>query len=404
MIVNRGFKYKIKPTKEQREYFDKAFGCTRKMYNYYIESLYKQLESKGFTNGKISMKEIVIDSPKDIKDKFSYMKEIDSLAFCNVQIQFKKAITKYNDESDHKSFSKRAKKREKTLGIIPTFKDIKGMPKFHSKKNNDNSFTTNNQSRGGKWSDIKLVDGMLSIPKLKSTIKIVYHRPLPNNSIIKNITISKDYKGIYYVSICVEYEIEDKKTSSNEILGLDYSQYDFYVSSEGEIANYPKYYRSMEEKLKIEQRKLSRKQLKSNNWIKQKKKISKIQNKIANQRKDWLHRKSFELAELYDVVIVEDINLRAMAQTLKLAKNLSDNGFGMFRDMLKYKLEERGKQFIKIDKWYPSSKTCSCCGNIKENLQLADRTYTCDNCGLEINRDLNASINIKEVGSTLLAW
>ena len=132
--------------------------------------------------------------------------------------------------------------------------------------------------------------------------------------------------------------------------------------------------------------------------------IPKIQNKIANQKLDWLHKTTYNLAEYYDVVIVEDINLRAMGQTLKLAKNLSDNGFGMFRNFVKYKLEDRGKQFIKIDKWYPSSKVCSNCNNKKDNLLLSDRVYNCEFCGLSIGRDYNASLNIKEVGSTLLAW
>ncbi|MBK5243192.1 transposase, partial [Clostridium sp.] len=204
--------------------------------------------------------------------------------------------------------------------------------------------------------------------------------------------------------VLVEYYIEEKQTPSNIILGLDYSQHDFYVDSEGRKANYPKYYRKLESKLKLQQKRLSMKILKSNNWIKQKKKISNLQNKIANQRLDWLHKKSYRLANTFDAVIVEDINLRAMAQTLKSAKNLTDNGFGMFRSFLNYKLEDKGKQLIKVDKWYPSSKTCSSCGNINENLQLKDRIYICEYCGLSIDRDFNASINIKEVGSTLLAW
>jgi putative transposase len=218
------------------------------------------------------------------------------------------------------------------------------------------------------------------------------------------IILSKDCRNHYHISILVEYYIEELQTPSNSILGLDYSEQNFYVSSEGERANYPRYYRKLEEKLRLEQQSLSNKVLRSKNWIKQKKKISKIQNKITCQRLDWLHKESYKLAENYDAVIVEDINLRGMAQTLKLAKNLSDNGFGMFRSLLKYKLEERGKQFIKIDKWYPSSKICSNCKNKNNTLALSDRVYKCDHCGLSIDRDYNASLNIREVGSTLLAW
>ena len=143
--------------------------------------------------------------------------------------------------------------------------------------------------------------------------------------------------------------------------------------------------------------------MKSNNWCKQKKKITALQKHIANQRLDWLHKESHNIADNFDAVVVEDIDLRNMAQYLKLGKNLHDNSFGMFRTFLKYKLEERGKQFIKIDKWFPSSKMCNCCGTIKEDLQLSDRWYKCD-CGYENDRDYNAAMNIRDCGTRLLAW
>jgi putative transposase len=377
VIINKGFKFKIKPTDEQKQFFLKSFGCTRKIYNCYVDSLYQQLEQQGYINGFIN--NIKYDTPASIKSIFDYMKEIDSLALCNAQIDFKNAIKKFNKEYDKKSYTKRSKKREKTLDIKPTFRDLKGMPKFKSKKNNDFSFKTNNQSRGGKWADIVLDNTLLYIPKLKTPIKVIKHRDLPNNCIIKNVTISMDYRGIFYASLCVEYTKNIIQKKSEQVLGLDYSQHDFYVSSEGETANYPKYYRKMQDKLKLEQQRLSRKVLKSSNWIKQKKKISKIQTKIANQRKDWIHKKSTELCDKYDAIIVEDIDLRAMAQLLHLAKNLSDNGFGMFRVFCEYKMQERGKQFIKIDRFYPSSKTCHNCGYIYKELELQEREWNVHN-------------------------
>lgn len=148
---------------------------------------------------------------------------------------------------------------------------------------------------------------------------------------------------------------------------------------------------------------MSRKELKSKNWYKQKQKITTLQRHIVNQRFDWLHQESRRIADEYDAVVVEDIDLRNMAQCLKLGKNVHDNGFGMFRTFLKYKLEEQGKQFIKIDKWFPSSKMCHCCGAIKEDLQLSDRWYVCD-CGYENDRDYNAAMNIRDCGTRLLAW
>lgn len=397
---NKGYKFRLKPDKEQITYLEKAFGCSRKMYNAYVDILYTKLEEQNFINGKINYRSIELPTPAIIKKEYTYMKEIDSLAFANVQLNFRDAIKKYNSEYDGKTYSKKAKKQAKTLGKELMFKDLKGIPNFKSKNKNQNSFTTNNQN-----GTVDIINNnFVKIPKLKEPIKFINHRQLPQNSIIKGATISKDCRKHYNISILVEYYVEEKQTPSNNILGLDYSQHDFYVDSEDKKANYPKYYKKSERKLKKEQQRLSKKILKSSNWIKQKKKISKIQNKIASQRLDWLHKRSYKLAETYDVVVLEGINLRAMAQCLRLGKNLSDNGFGLFRNFLKYKLEDRGKQFIKIDKWYPSSKICSKCGNKNENLQLQDRVYKCECCGLIIDRDYNASINIKEVASTLLAW
>ena len=397
---NKGYKFRLKPNREQSLYLEKAFGCSRKMYNLYVDILYKELEEQNYISGKIDYKSIKLPTPAVIKRDYDYMKEIDSLAFANVQLDFMEAIKKYNSEYDGKTYCKKARKQKETLGKELTFKDLKGMPTFKSKRKNQNSFTTNNQK--GTVSIVN--EKYVKIPKLKQSIRFVNHRQLPENSIIKSVTISKDCRNHYYISFTVEYYIEEKQKASNIILGLDYSQHDFYVDSEGRKANYPKYYRKLENKLKKEQQKLSRKVLKSNNWIKEKMKISKIQNKISEQRKDWLHKKSYNLAKNYDAIIIEDINLRALGQCLKLGKSLADNGFGMFRNFLKYKLEDRGKQLIKVDKWFPSSKTCSRCGSINENLQLSDRIYKCENCGCIIDRDYNAALNIKEAGSSLLAW
>ena len=404
MLINRGYKFKILPTQEQKDFFLQSFGCARKIYNLYVNELYEQLEKSGYVNGTI--KNVKLSNPSFYKKEYEYLKEIDSLALCNAQIDFKNAVKKFNSEYDKKSYTKRSKKREKTLGVKPTFKDLKGMPKYRSIKKNDFSYKTNNQSCNGKWNCITLQNSMLKIPKLKTLIKVKQHRPLPSDSIIKNCTISMDNKGVFYCSLCVEYEkdIVHKKVDMNKILGLDYSSHDFYVSSEGKTANYPHYYRKSEMRLKKLQKQLSKKVLRSNNWYKCKNKITTLQRHIANQRLDWLHKESRRLADNWDVIIVEDLDLRSMAQCLKLGKSTHDNGFGMFRIFLKYKLEEQGKQFIKIDKWYPSSKTCSCCGNIKKDLQLSDRTYICEECGLVIDRDYNASLNIKNFGTRSIAW
>ena len=404
-VINRGYQFKIVPTAEQKDYFLRSFGCARKLYNHYVDTLYTYLESIGYENGYIRMKEIPLDSPASMKKIYPYMKEVDSLALCNAQLDFKDAVDRFNERSDQKSYTKRSLKRKRTLGIEPTFRDLKGMPRFKSRKDHDFSYTTNNQAGKEKdWHYITLKDGMLSIPKLKSLIRVKQHRPLPKDSIIKNAAITMDCRGNFHVSLCVEYKISIEPKTANNVLGLDYSQADFYVDSEGRKANYPHYYRKAEEKLAKEQRKLSRKVKGSNCWQKQKQKVSKLQLHIVNQRKDWLHKKSLCLAKTYDAVCVEDLDLRALGQCLHLAKNQQDNGFGMFRNFLRYKLEERGKQLVKVDKWYASSKTCHSCGYVYNDLQLGDRTWVCPVCGAHHDRDWNAAINIREAGTALLAW
>lgn len=404
-IINRGYKFKIIPTEEQKDFFLQSFGCARKIYNLYVNELYEQLDKNNYANGLIKKSDIKLSKYTDFKKQYDYMKDVDSQCLSSAKMDFNNAITRFNKEYDKKTFTKRSRKREKTLGIKPTFKDLKGLPKFRSIKKNDFSYRTYNQSMGNKWNLITLVDRELKIPKLKTMIKVKQHRPLPDNSIIKNCTISMDNKGVFYASLCVEYviNVKPKEIGKEKILGLDYSQQDFYVNSNGKTSNYPHYYRKSEEKLQKLQRNLSRKTLKSKNWYKQKQKITTLQKHIANQRMDWIHKESRNIADNYDVVIVEDIDLRNMAQCLKLGKNLHDNGFGMFRIFLKYKLEEQGKQFIKIDKWFPSSKMCNNCGIIKEDLQLSDRWYQCD-CGYENDRDYNAALNIRDCGTRLIAW
>ncbi|MGL5381055.1 RNA-guided endonuclease InsQ/TnpB family protein [Clostridium sp.] len=399
---NKGYKFRLKPNKEQQIYFSKAFGCSRKLYNIYTDLLYSKLEAEGYENGIISYAKLNLPTPATIKKDYEYMKEVDSLAFANVQLDFKDAIKKFNKEYDRKSYKKSAKKKVETIGRELTFRDLKGLPSFKSKKKNQDSYTTNNQN--GTVSIVN--EKYIKLPKIKSLVKFVNHRQIPNNCTIKSATISNDCRGKYYISFTVEYYVKDNTITNpniDKVVGLDYAQQNFYVSSDGEKANYPKYYKKSEKRLKIEQRKLSRKKMFSSNWHKQKAKLSKLYTKVANQRKDWIHKKSRELANNYDVVIVENLDLRNLAQCLSLGKNLHDNSFGMFRTFLKYKLEEKGGHLIKINKWYPSSKLCSNCGN-KQELELSDRIYNCNNCGLEIDRDYNSALNLKTVGTTELAW
>ena len=250
-------------------------------------------------------------------------------------------------------------------------------------------------------SNIKLENGHIKLPKIKKPIKIKQHREIPADHKIKSCTISKTKTGKYYISILTEYEKDIQPVEIRKVVGLDFAMDGLYVESErGEKANYPRYYRQALDKLAKAQRILSRRKKGSARWEKQRLKVAKLYEKTANQRRNFLHHKSKELATNYDAVIIEDLDMKGMSQALNFGKSVHDNGWGMFISFLEYKLKEQGKQLVKIDKWFPSTKKCSRCGNEKE-MSLSERVYKCT-CGLVLDRDYNSAINIKKEGLRLL--
>lgn len=177
---------------------------------------------------------------------------------------------------------------------------------------------------------------------------------------------------------------------------------ELYIDSNGNEPCYPRYYRQSEKQLVKEQRKLSKMQKGSNNRNKQRIKVAKLHEKVANQRKDFLHKQSRQIANAYDCVCIENLNMKSMSQTLNFGKSVADNGWGMFTTFLQYKLEEQGKQLVKVDKFFASSQTCSVCGyKNSETKNLSIRTWDCPNCGTHHDRDVNAAINIKNEGIRL---
>ncbi|WP_347474824.1 RNA-guided endonuclease InsQ/TnpB family protein [Sulfobacillus thermosulfidooxidans] len=221
---------------------------------------------------------------------------------------------------------------------------------------------------------------------------------------IKSATISKTPTGKYYVSLLVEFEMSSQPVApvTETVLGLDYSSKSLVIDSQGNSVDYPKFYRQAEAKLKKAQRKLSQRKKGRKNREKQRRKVAKLHEKVANQRKDFLHKLSRQIANAYTAVVIEDVNMRDMAQSLNLGKSTNDNGFGMFKTFLAYKLADQGKQLVVIDKWFPSSKRCRFCQKDNKPLTLADRVWICPHCGAELDRDINAAINIKNEGCRIL--
>ena len=370
--MNKSYKFRLYPNEQQQILINKTFGCVRFVYN---KMLAERKET--YENHKDNKEELYkqkLPTPAKYKSEFEWLKEVDSLALANAQMNLQSAYNNF-------------------------FRDKKvGFPKFKSKKRDKNTYTTNNVNN-----NIKIVDKKIKLPKL-GFVNVKQHRQIPDNQTIKSCTISKTPTGKYYISILVEFEqqVKQKEINIENILGLDYSQHELYVDSLDMIANYPKYYYIMLDKLKREQRKLSLCQKGSKNRNKQRIKVAKLHEKVANQRKDFLHKKSKELSDMYDAIIIEDLNMRTMSQCLNLGKGVSDNGWGMFTVFLKYKLENEGKKLIKIDKWFPSSKKCNECGEINKELQLSDRQWICKSCGCIIDRDYNAAKNIRDEGVRLL--
>lgn len=365
LSMNRGFKFRIYPTSEQEVLILKTFGCTRWIWNHMLSDKIQAYQHDG-----ISLK----TNPASYKVDNPWLKEVDSLALTSIWKQLNSAYSKF-------------------------FKEPKvGFPKFKSKKSAKQSYTTNNQPASQA---IRIEDSYIRLPKL-GLVKIKLHRQLPKDYEIKSVTISRSATGKFYVSINVEYDyqIPNRKIDINNSVGLDYQSNGLFVDNQGNQPNYPRYFRLSESKLAKEQRKLSLMKLGSNNYYKQKLNVAKIHEKIANQRKDFLHKLSYDFANKYDYVFVEDINLQSISQFGHLGKSTHDNGFGMFRTFLAYKMQDRGKAFHKIDKWFPSSKTCSTCGCYHSEIvnSLTVREWTCPDCSSVHNRDINAAINIRNKG------
>ncbi len=375
-MMNKAIKYRIYPTDEQSIMFSKTFGCCRKVYNLML--------SDKIDGYKLTGKFPTV-TPAKYKNDYPYLKEVDSLALANKQLDLQAAF--------RNAFSKSRKKKN-------------GFPKFKSAKHSRKSYTTNNQK-----GTVAIIDNRyIKLPKI-GKVKTIIHRIPDDSWIIKSATISQESDGKCYISVLFELEnvLNPYKADKTNAIGLDYASDGLYVDNNGNVGTNHKYYRESHNKLAKAQRRLSRMQgskkheTKSNNYIKQLRKVNKIHRHIANQRLDNLHKISTEIANQYDVVCVESLNMKSMSNKgFGNGKATLDNGYSMFLSMLEYKLSDRNKYLVKVDKWFPSSQICHCCGMLHPEMKnLAIRKMIC-NCGLVISRDQNAAINILNEGLRLL--
>ena len=361
----KSYKYKIKPTEDQKVLLNKHFGSIRFAYNYFLNERKFEYETTKQTLNYNDNSATLTKLKK--QEEFKWLKEINSQS---LQHSLKSLDDAYN------SF----------------FKKRTGFPKFKS-KHSKNSFKVPQF--------VRVNDGYLIIPKFKDPIKMIQDRKFKGD--IRQATLSKTPTNEYFVSILVETEHKKFQKTGKEV-GIDLGIKDFVITSDGYKYKNNRFTKTYENKLTENQRHLAKKVRGSSKYNKQKLKVAKLHKKITNSRLDNLHKVSTELIKKYDIIYLEDLNIKSMIKNHKLAKHISDASWGKFITLLEYKANWNDKEIIKIDRFFPSSKQCNNCGFINQNLKLDCREWTCPSCNTKLDRDFNASKNILKEGIKTLSF
>ena len=349
------------PTKAQTELLAKHFGCARFVYNYFLNQRQEQYRLTGKSDNYFAQCNALPELKK--QEETAWLKEVSAQSLQFALRCLDKAYTNF--------FKKRAK-----------------FPKFKSKRAK-NSFTISQYS--------SISGNRLFIPKFKQGIKCRVHREVKGK--IGKVTITKTPSGKYFASVLTEEEYATTFEKTNKSVGLDMGLKDFLTTSDGEKFKNNRYTKKYEQRLAHAQRHLSRKKKGSRGFEKQRLKVARLYEKISNSRADYLHKCAIELVRRYDVICIEDLNIKGMVRNHKLSKSISDASWGVFVVMLTYKAEWNDKKVVKIDRFYHSSQTCNVCGNRHgQTKDLSVREWECPSCHTHHNRDVNAAINILRVG------
>ena len=355
-VQYKSYKFRLSPTEEQSALLSKHFGCARFVYNHFL----KEKQDHYLLNKKT----LNYNACAGMMVK---MKREDNIWLAEVNSQTLQAALMHLETAYGNFFKKKSK-----------------FPKFKSKKSNYDSFHVPQS--------VKLLkNNKVQIPKFKEGIKFIKHRELKGK--ICSATVSRTPTGKYYISILTEQEPTKHLEKTGKSIGIDLGIKDFAITSEGHRYINPKFLYKFQRKLKTSQQHLSRKVKGSKSRERARIKVAKIHEKITNSRNDMQHKVSMSLIRKYDMIALEDLNVKGMIKNHCLAKAISDSSWSSFVTKLEYKAQWYGKRVIKIDRFFPSSKTCSDCGYIKESLDLSERVWTCV-CGSKHDRDINASKNI----------
>ncbi len=374
-IVKRTYRFRLYPNDSQKQLIEKTLGCSRQVYNDFLSLCKKEYEKDH--NYKINKFELIKLLPKH-KEKYPYLNEVDSVALQQTVIHLCDA---------YKNF----------------FRHQSDFPKFKKKKNDYGYITMNINN------SIRIERNEIQIPKI-GKVRFVYHRNIPKSFQYSMVSVSRIGKH-YYVALIGEEEYQEYKEFNKDVLdssnsiGLDFSLTNLFISDSEVKENMPKYYEKSLTNLAREQRKLSHMIKGSNNYQEQLLKIANIHERITNQRKNYLHKASRYIANKYDYVFVEDLDLQEMSKRkegFKLGPVINDLGYGVFLNQLKYKLEWLNKKLVKVNRYFPSSQLCSECGYRNIDLLLQNKTWVCPNCGVKHNRDINAAVNIKKEGIRMM--
>ena len=371
-IRHKSYKFRLYPNQKQIMMFEKTFGCTRFIWNQMLADKIQYYKETGKT---------LNNTPAQYKTDYPWLKEVDSLALCNVQLNLQKAYQSFFKNKSHFGF--------------PNFKS--------KKKMSHQSYQTNNNN-----GNIEVCNNKIKLPKI-GWVKVKAHRKL--KGVIKSATISKTSTGKYFISILCEMDIQSyPKTDSS--VGIDLGLSHFAILSTGEKIENPRFLVSASKKLAKEQRILFRRALVAkrlgrslndcSNYQKQKLKVARLHEKISNQRRDFLSKLSIHLIKNHDRICMEDLASKNLMKNHRLARAIGDASWSEFMRMLEYKAEWYGKQIIKISRWFPSSQICSNCKTNSGKKPLHIREWTCEQCGTHHDRDLNASINILNEGLHLI--